>query len=142
MQITLDLPDNLAQKLQLLGDRLPTALDQALQGFLLDETTLGQGERQIIDLLASQPSPEEVLAIRPSEVLQTRVSELLERNKANGLSREEEADFDRYMLLEHWVRMAKINAQAQSESSSSIRSIEGLIEREQLIENGEYPPIA
>jgi hypothetical protein len=123
MQITLDLPDNLAQKLQLLGDRLPAALDQALQGFLLDETTLGQGERQIIDLLASQPSPEEVLAIRPSEVLQTRVSELLERNKANGLSREEEAEFDRYMLLEHWVRMAKINAQTPSEFSSSIKSI-------------------
>jgi hypothetical protein len=110
MQITLDLPDNLAHKLQLLGDRLPAALDQALQGFLLDETTLGQGERQIIDLLASQPSPEAILAIRPSEALQARVSELLERNKANGLSRDEEAEFDRYMLLEHWVRMAKISA--------------------------------
>jgi hypothetical protein len=110
MQITLDLPDNLAQKLQLLGDRLPAALDQAFQGFLLDETKLGQGERQIIDLLASQASPEAILAIRPSASLQARVSELLERSKTDGLSREEAAEFDRYMLLEHWVRMAKINA--------------------------------
>jgi hypothetical protein len=110
MQVTLDLPEGLAQKLQQLGDRLPEILDQALQSFALDQPRLGQDERQIIDLLTRQPSPAEILAIRPSEGLQARMSELLAQSKVGGLSREDEAEFDRYMLLEHWVRMAKIHA--------------------------------
>ncbi|MFM2429687.1 MAG: hypothetical protein RLZZ511_900 [Cyanobacteriota bacterium] len=110
MQITLDLPEGLAQKLQQLGDRLPEILDQALQDLTLDGNLLGQDERQIIDLLTRQSNPAEILAIRPSETLQARMSELLAKNKVGGLSRSDEAEFDRYMLLEHWVRMAKINA--------------------------------
>lgn len=110
MQITLDLPEHLAHKLQQLGDRLPETLEQALQNFQPNEAALGQDERQIIDILTSQPSPEAVLAIRPSDALQQRMQQLLAKGKAGRLSRDDEVEFDRYMLLEHWVRMAKINA--------------------------------
>ncbi len=87
MQITLEVPDLLGEKLQQLGggmhplgNRLPEALDRALW-----ELT--------IELLASQPSPEAILAIRPTPALQIRMSQLLDRNKSGTLSRLEEVEF-------------------------------------------------
>jgi len=110
MQIILEVPDRLGEKLHALGDRLPEALDRALQELTPLETISYQDELQIVELLASQPSPEVILAIRPTPALQTRMSELLDRNKSGTLSRSEEVELDRYLLLEHWVRLAKAHA--------------------------------
>ena len=72
-----------------------------------------QDENAIIELLTSQPTPEQVLAIRPSPELQARVSELLSRNKEGELSRQEETELERYLTLEHLVRLAKAHAYKQ-----------------------------
>jgi len=58
--------------------------------------------------------PEQVLAIRPSPELQACVSELLGRNKERELSRQEETELERYLTLEHLVRLAKAHAQEQA----------------------------
>jgi hypothetical protein len=117
MQITIEVPDLLGQKLQQLGDRLPEVLVHAVS--LLENRALReldpleaayQDDCQILEILASQPSPESILAIRPTSELQTRMSELLDRNKSGSLSRSEEVELDRYLLLEHWVRLAKAHA--------------------------------
>jgi 16S rRNA C1402 (ribose-2'-O) methylase RsmI len=110
MQITIEVPDRIGKQLQQLGDRLPEVLDRALQELTSTETTTYQDDRQIVELLASQPSPEVVLAIRPSPALQARMSELLEQNKSGTLTRSQEVELDRYLLLEHWVRLAKAHA--------------------------------
>jgi hypothetical protein len=110
MQITLEVSDRLGEKLQQLGDRLPEALDRALQELIPTENIPHQDEHQIVQILASQTSPEAILAIRPNPSLQARMSELLERNKSGTLSRSEEVELDRYLLLEHWVRLAKAHA--------------------------------
>jgi hypothetical protein len=110
MQITIEVPDRLGEKLQQLGDRLPEALERALAELTPTETIPYQDDAQIVELLASQPSPEAILAIRPTPALQARMSELLERNKSGTLSRSEEVELDRYLLLEHWVRLAKAHA--------------------------------
>jgi hypothetical protein len=116
MQIVLDVPDELGARLQQLGDRLPGVLDRALAGLAILQDSLatpdrvGQDELQILDLLASQPSPEVVLAIRPTAALQARMSELLARSKMGLLVRSEEVELDRYLLIEHWVRLAKTHA--------------------------------
>ncbi|WP_333371083.1 hypothetical protein [Microcoleus sp. N9_B4] len=110
MQIILEVPDILGEKLQQLGDRLPEALDRALRELAPAETISYQDDRQIVELLASQPSPEEILAIRPTPALQARMSQLLDRNKSGTLSGREEVELDRYLLLEHWVRLAKAHA--------------------------------
>jgi hypothetical protein len=118
MQITIEVPDRLGEQLQQLGDRLPEALDRALQELTSTETISSQAdapgemlhERQIVELLASQPSPEVVLAIRPTPALQARMSELLAQNKSGTLTRSEEVELDRYLLIEHWVRLAKAHA--------------------------------
>jgi hypothetical protein len=110
MQITIEVPDLLGEQLQQLGDRLPEALVRALEELNPTETSSYQDERQIVELLASQPSPEAVLAIRPTPALQARMSELLEQNKCGTLRRSAEVELDRYLLLEHWVRLAKAHA--------------------------------
>ena len=50
------------------------------------------------------------MAFRPSEATTQHVSELIYREKTTGLSPEEKAELDHYMLLEHVMRMAKIRA--------------------------------
>jgi hypothetical protein len=118
MQIILEVPDRLGKKLQQLGDQLPETLERLLQDIPTPETISYQEDRQIIEILASQPSPETILAIRPTPALQSRMSELLERNKSGSLSRTEEAELDRYLLLEHWIRLAKAHAYKQLQKSA------------------------
>ena len=67
-------------------------------------------ENTIIALLASQPTPEEILALRPSPEFQTRVSDLLARTKDGELSLSEKTELERALTLEHLVRLAKAHA--------------------------------
>ena len=55
MQITLEVTDRLGEKLQQLGDRLPEVLDRVLHEFSSLAPIVFQDDRQIIELLASQP---------------------------------------------------------------------------------------
>ena len=64
---------------------------------------------EVIDFIATI-NPDKVLAFRPSEATTQHVSELIYREKTTGLSPEEKAELDHYMLLEHVMRMAKIRA--------------------------------
>jgi hypothetical protein len=76
------------------------------------------GASDVLELLASLPAPEDILALRPSERLQSRIDELIEKSRADGLSDPEEAEWERYEYLEHLVRMAKAKAQQKMGSSS------------------------
>jgi hypothetical protein len=64
---------------------------------------------ELVDFLASL-SPRRVLAYKASAKSQARIKELLERNAKNGLSPEEHAEMERYMAVEHIVRLAKSKA--------------------------------
>lgn len=55
-------------------------------------------------------SPRRVVAYKASPKAQARVSELLEKNKTVGLTAEENAEMERYMTVEHIVRLAKAKA--------------------------------
>jgi len=118
MQITFEVTDRLGERLQQLGDRLPEVLDRVLQEFSPLEPIVFQDDRQIIELLASQPSPDEILALRPAPTLQARMSNLLEHNKLGTLSRQEETELDRYLFLEHLVRLTKAHAYEQLQTAA------------------------
>ena len=81
-----------------------------MRDVLAEETGQPHDERAIIAILTSQPAPEQVLAIRPSSEIQSRSSELQERSKHGTLTTQERTELDRYLLLEHMVRIAKANA--------------------------------
>lgn len=75
------------------------------------ETQRGfEGATEILEFLASLPSPQETLSLKPSERLQRQVHELLGKSRAGTLTVQEEQDWERYEFLEHLVRMAKAKA--------------------------------
>lgn len=76
-------------------------------------TTTIHDKQAFIAFLASQPSPEQILALQPSPELQTRVRTLLADSKERTLSRSEERELAQYLALEHLVRMAKAHAYQQ-----------------------------
>ena len=55
-------------------------------------------------------SPRRVLAYKASPKAQTRVNDLLDKNSTVGLTPEENAEMERYMTVEHIVRLAKAKA--------------------------------
>lgn len=114
MKITVEVPDDLAQKLQQFQARLPEILERGIQELLNEQSDQFQSEGEIIELLASQPAPEQVLGIRPSPTLQARMSHLLAQSKTGTLSRPDETELERYLTLEHWVRLAKAYAYKQT----------------------------
>lgn len=65
---------------------------------------------ELVDFVAGGSTPEEVGNFRPSARAQERVSELLERQRESQLTSEEEAELDRFVELEHILRLAKAKA--------------------------------
>lgn len=113
-QITIDIPDDLAQRLQQFQTQLPQVLELGLQELQTQQRSANfLDEQDIVLLLASQPTPEQVLAICPSPEFQARVSDLLAQSKAGTLATKGEAELERYLTLEHLVRLAKTHALAQ-----------------------------
>ena len=113
IEITIQIPETLEQQVQRFQDRLPEALERGLRDLSTEHSTTFQDENRIMELLSSQPPPGQILAIQPSPELQARVSELLERNKQEKLSSSEERELERYLTLEHLVRLAKAHAYKQ-----------------------------
>ncbi|MDZ8032280.1 MULTISPECIES: hypothetical protein [unclassified Nostoc] len=107
MQITVEVSEELGQQLQPFQDRLQEIVERGLKELLSEQSGNFLDEKQIIGLLASQPTPEQILAIRPSPEFQARVSDLLAQSKAGTLSAKGEAELERYLTIEHLVRMAK-----------------------------------
>ena len=110
VQITIEVPDSLGKQLNRFQDRLPEALERGIRELESEQPENYQDESKIVELLVSRPSPEQVLGIRPSPEFQRRVSDLLARSKTDSLTRLEEAELERYLTLEHLVRLAKAHA--------------------------------
>ncbi len=65
---------------------------------------------EIVDLLTSCPTPEEILSFKPSKKMQERVSSLLEKKRNDQISEEEKQELDHFMMIEHIMRIAKLRA--------------------------------
>lgn len=115
--ITLNIPQELAGRLRPLTGQLPRILELGLREFDAVEQVGFEGAAEVLELLASLPTPEEILALRPSKGLQVRISELLEKNRTTGLTADEEREWEQYQYLEHLVRVAKAKAYAKLNKS-------------------------
>ena len=113
VDITIRVPDDLGRQLEQYRDRLPELLERGLRDVQVEDIADVSATTDIITVLASQPTPEQLLGLRPSNAVQARVSELLRRSKSEGLSRAEETKLDRDLYLEHLVRLAKARALEQ-----------------------------
>jgi hypothetical protein len=110
MLVTLNISEELAARLDPLEDKLPQILELGLRELNAMTQAGFQGAAELLEFLASLPTAEEIIALRPSEALQTRINFLLEKNRTEGLTTAEEQEWEQYQYLEHLVRMAKARA--------------------------------
>ena len=113
MELTIDLPENLAIRLQSNKKDLPKIFEFGLREFKASSSIGYKSVADVLEFLASLPKPEEILALRPSEDLQNNINELLDKNRREGLSDAEEQTWASYEFVEHLVRIAKAKASAQ-----------------------------
>lgn len=110
MQIMVEVPDELGIRLAPMREQLPQILELGLRGWNANIRDGFSGLAEILEFLASLPSPQEILALKPSEALQGEIQRLIAKTKGPGLSAEEERLWQQYEYVEHLVRMAKARA--------------------------------
>jgi hypothetical protein len=106
-QITIEIPDALAQRLVSVQDRLPEVL-----ACWLDEPPPPSNEvyRYVLAFLAKDPSPQEILDFRLTPAMQERASDLLEKNRSGELTAVESAELDEYVHINDLVSLLKARA--------------------------------
>ncbi len=108
--IRLTIPDDLAERLRNHQERLPEILELGLRELNAGSHKGFEGAAEVLEFLAGLPSPEAILSLKASERFERQMGELLERNRASGLTPQEEQLSERYEFLEHLVRIAKTKA--------------------------------
>jgi hypothetical protein len=115
MEITLTIPEELANQLHETKDFI-RVLELGLREFNA-KTALGfSSTTEVIETLASLPTPQQILELRPSPKLQERIEVLLEKNCTGDLSEQEQQEWASYEFTEHIVRLAKAHALAKQKA--------------------------
>jgi hypothetical protein len=123
-ELTIQIPDDLAQQLQPLQARLPELLAQlvaanssgsastALLLALVDPTQTPPAYTEVLDFLITRPTPAEITRFKISEPSQARLRQLLDKHRDSRLNRSETAELDLYEQLDQLMTMLKSRAYA------------------------------
>jgi hypothetical protein len=124
--ITLELPEDLAVRLDPLRDRLPELLSQLLDSesaekkFTLSGTVMTHPVLlELIDFLSTRPTAKQVLTHKASASVQERLAELLDKNREAELTAAEEEEMDAYRLVNHVMILLKARARPAVSSPQS-----------------------
>jgi len=115
VQVTIELPDNLAPQVGVEKDRLAALLARALRPKPSEMSAL---RRQVVSFFAQGPRPSEIVAFKPSESALERMRELLERNRKGTLTPSEEAEMDEIEEIDAMVSLIKAEARLHSSTGS------------------------
>jgi hypothetical protein len=107
MQVTVDLPEQLARRLGPEMNRLAEIIEKGLQ-----QSGAGTSAnwREIIAFLARGPRPEEIIAFRPSEDHRQRSHELLDKNHQRTLDQSEASELEEMGHLNFLMMLLKAEA--------------------------------
>ena len=123
--ITLEVSDDLAAQLSPVREHLPNLIAQALE--LLP---VGQGEAilppstafpvfdEMIDFLASGPTPQQIIEYRVPARLQKRLEKLLENNREKGLAMPEAVEVNAFRQVNHVLIRLKARARRALQSAA------------------------
>jgi hypothetical protein len=111
--ITLEVPDAIAEEVRRHQDRIPDILASGLQVIGAEGNSTSGTAAEVFAFFSRKPTAKQVHALRPSRALQKRIDSLLEKSREEGLSADEQNEWDEYELAEHLVRMAKSRAHAK-----------------------------
>lgn len=101
--LTIEIPDDLMERLDPIRDQLPDLLRRCLQPSVLS----AQVYHYILDFLASQPNPDEVASFRPTPEMQNRLRYLLTCSDDGTLTPEEAQELEEYERIEHLIILLK-----------------------------------
>ncbi len=107
VELTIQIPDELALRLRPVRNRLTEIIELGLREIGQVQNALSS---EVIEFLASGPSPQAIIDFRPSTEAQARVSELLDKNQASGLTPSEQAELDQYESLDYFMTLIKAQA--------------------------------
>ena len=103
-QVTLQLPDELARKVQSFDRWMPSILELSLLGL---RTEAAATAAELIDFLSDNPSPEQVIDYHVSQERQTNLERLLALNETGLLTAKERQELEELEEIEHLVIMLK-----------------------------------
>ncbi|MBN3945522.1 MAG: hypothetical protein HWQ38_03115 [Nostoc sp. NMS7] len=119
-EFTIQIPDELAQRLEPLQNRLPDLLWRLLDVVNLpitiqptvnpETTNIPAVYQEVIDFLIKGAKLEEIINFKVSFQSQTRLQELLEKNRSATLSQMELAELNVYEQLEQMMILLKARA--------------------------------
>ena len=104
MQLTIEIPDELAEELGPDRERIREIIARGLRRSWSGASDL---RREIIAFLARLPSAEEILEFRPPAALVERSRELRQRHSEGTLTQAEEAELDEMCDVDRFVSLIK-----------------------------------
>ena len=116
-ELTIQISDELAERLEPLRNRLPELLSQLVNAGSPHSASLAlatanlpeipQAYLEVLDFLVTRPTPQDILAFKVSPLAQNRLSLLLDKNREGILTASEVAELDAYEQLEHLMILMK-----------------------------------
>jgi hypothetical protein len=104
IDLTFQVPDELAERLQPIGPWLPAVIELGLLGF---RTRASAAASEVISFLSQNPTSQAVMDFHTSDEAQLRLRRLLALNSEGLLSEEEQLELDELAQLEHVLVMLK-----------------------------------
>jgi predicted transcriptional regulator len=108
--ITLEVPDDLATQLQrdpalmqALLREVVNAKSAQVASLAMRAVSVPPVYQEIVDFLATSPTPEALGAFKISEVAQERLEDLLDKNREAALTPDERVELETYRQLNHLV---------------------------------------
>ena len=126
-ELTIQVPYELAQRLEPFRDRLPELLTRAVETILpstsssdllpsvANPTDAPIAYAEVLDFLITRPTPQNIVAFKISPEAQERIRTLLDKNREGTLTETEAAELDLYEQLEHMMILLKAKAHALME---------------------------
>ncbi len=106
-EITLELPNSLADKIKPLGVWMPTIMELTLAKF---KTRVAYTSKELLDFLTENPSPQKVLQYKVSDEHQKRVRRLLDLNGEGEIEETEKRELEEWVKFNHICILLSANA--------------------------------
>jgi hypothetical protein len=128
-QITIDIPDELAQRLAPFQSQFSDLFTSLIATRLLGQNTIESSTptsnltstsgtyQEILDFLIDRPTSAQIINFKVSEASQSRLQTLLQKNREAALTAAETAEIDLYEQLDTLIGFLKIRAYARLQAT-------------------------
>jgi hypothetical protein len=118
-QITIDISDDLAQRLAPFQSQFSDLFTRLIATRLLEQPTIDPANpntsgtyQEILDFLIDRPTSAQIINFKVSAASQSRLQTLLQKNREVALTAAETAEIDLYQQLDTLIGFLKIRAYA------------------------------